>query len=66
MKENNFKLFNELKNINLFLNEKENTENIFLLKEKILQYNNNLKQNLEYNNKIFYTTYFNRDEFFKS
>ena len=64
MKENNFKLFNELKNINLFLNEKENTENIFLLKEKILQYNNNLKQNLEYNNKIFYTTYFNRVEFF--
>ena len=66
MKENNFKLFNELKNINLFLNEKENTENIFLLKEKILQYNNNLKQNLEYNNKIFYTTYFNRDEFFSN
>ena len=66
MKENNFKLFNELKNINLFLNEKENTENIFLLKEKILQYNNNLKQNLEYNKKIFYTTYFNRDEFFSN
>ena len=66
MKENNFQLFNELKNINLFLNEKENTENIFLLKEKILQYNNNLKQNLEYNNKIFYTTYFNRDEFFSN
>ena len=66
MKENNFKLFNELKSINLFLNEKENTENIFLLKEKILQYNNNLKQNLEYNNKIFYTTYFNRDEFFSN
>ena len=63
MKETNSKLINDLKSMNLFSQEKENTDNLFLLKNKILQYNNSLQQNLEFNNKIFFN-YFNREEFF--
>ena len=63
MKETNSKLINDLKSMNLFSKEKENTDNLFLLKNKIFQYNNSLQQNLEFNNKIFFN-YFNREEFF--
>ena len=63
MKETNSKLINDLKSMNLFSQEKENTDNLFLLKNKIFQYNNSLQQNLEFNNKIFFN-YFNREEFF--
>ena len=63
MKETNNKLINDLKSMNLFSQEKENTDNLFLLKNKIFQYNISLQQNLEFNNKIFFN-YFNREEFF--
>ena len=63
MKETNSKLINDLKYMNLFSKEKENTDNLFLLKDKIIEYNNSLQQNLEFNNKIFFN-YFNREEFF--
>ena len=63
MKETNSKLINELKYMNLFSKEKENSDNLFLLKNRIIEYNNSLQQNLEFNNKIFFS-YFNREEFF--
>ena len=66
LKENNNNLINELKNINIFLQEKQNTNNLLILKNKIDQYNLNLKQNLEFNNKIFHTTHFNREEYFNN
>ena len=49
--------------MNLFSKEKENNDNLFLLKNRIIEYNNSLQQNLEFNNKIFFC-YFNREEFF--
>ena len=63
MKENNNKLLNDLKTRNLFFQEQENENNLILLKEKIIEYNNSLQQNSEFDNQIYYT-HFNREEFF--
>ena len=65
MKENNNNLFNELKNINIFLQERQNSNNLLLLKNKIEEYNINLKQNYEFNNKLSHTN-FNREEYFNN
>ena len=65
MKETNNNLFNELKNINIFLQERQNTNNLLLLKNKIEQYNANLKRNYEFNNQMSYTN-FNREEYFNN
>ena len=65
LKEKNNKLQNELKCMNLFYQEQDNTNNIFLLKQKISQYNTNLQQNLEFNNQLF-NSYFNREEYFNN
>jgi hypothetical protein len=62
MKETNNNLFNELKNINIFFQERQNMNNLLLLKNKILEYNLNLQKNLECNNKIFHSN-FNREEY---
>ena len=62
MKETNNNLFNELKNINIFLQERQNMNNLLLLKNKIFQYNSNLQKNIECNNKIFHAN-FNREEY---
>ena len=65
MKETNNNLFNELKNINIFFQERQNTHNLLLLKNKIVQYNANLKRNYEFNNQMSYTN-FNREEYFNN
>ena len=65
MKENNNKIINDFKCMDLYSQEKENSDNLLLLKDKILEYNSNLEKNLEFNNKLF-LTYFNRDEFFSN
>jgi len=65
MKETNNNLFNELKNINIFFQERQNTNNLLLLKNKIVQYNANLKRNYEFNNQMSYTN-FNREEYFNN
>ena len=65
LKEKNNKLQNELKFMNLFFQEQDNTNNLIILKQKISQYNINLQQNLEFNNQLFYS-YFNREEYFNN
>ena len=65
MKEKNNNLLNELKNINIFFKERQNSNNLSILKNKIAQYNNNLQKNMEFNNKIFHTHY-NREEYFNN
>ena len=65
IRENNNKIQNEIKFMNIFSQEKENSDSLFLLKNKISEYSYNLEQNLEFNNKLFFN-YFNREEFFNN
>ena len=63
--EENNKIQNNLKTININNYEQDNLNNLFILKDKIQEYYINLKKNLEFNNKIHLSN-FNREEFFNN
>ena len=60
--EENNKLQNEIKQLNINDLEKENNNNLFLLKDKIDEYNVNLQFNLDFNNELN-LCYFDKKEF---
>ena len=60
--EENSKLQNEIKQLNINDLEKENNNNLFSLKDKIDEYNVNLQFNLDFNNELN-LCYFDKKEF---
>ena len=63
--EENNKLQNEIKQLNINELENENNNNLILLKEKINEYNDNLQFNLMFNDELNLCT-FNKKEFFNN